>query len=86
MDYVVDVELIQKGVAVLMHMLALGEEIRGTRNYLGHGGSKNNDFVKFSNSFHELVDAGSLDDIDVVELALDFHRDCKVGLVKNLTL
>jgi hypothetical protein len=52
--------------------------------YLGHGRSEDDDFVEFANPLHELVHARTLDDIDVVIVALDLHGYCEIGLVENL--
>jgi hypothetical protein len=52
--------------------------------YLRHGSSEDDHFVKLSNTSHEIVHTWTLDDVDVVILAFDFHRDCEVGLMENL--
>lgn len=54
------------------------------RAYLGYGGREDNNFVELSNSLHELIDTWPLYYVDVVIVALDFHGDGKVGLVKYL--
>lgn len=45
---------------------------------------ENDDFVDFANALEEGVDTRALDYVDVVILAFNFYRDCKVGLVENL--
>jgi hypothetical protein len=52
--------------------------------YLGHRRRKDNHLVELTNPLHELVDAWSLDDIDIMVVALDFYGYCEVGLVKDL--
>ena len=51
----------------------------------GDGCGEYHDLVELADSFHELVDAGAFDDIDVVELPLDLNRYGEVGLVQNLS-
>jgi hypothetical protein len=56
----------------------------GRFNYLGHAGRENHHFVQLSHPLHELVDARSFYDIDIVKLAFYFNWNGKVGLVENL--
>ena len=52
--------------------------------YLGYRRREDHHLVELANSLHELVDARPLDDIDIMVVALDLHRYCEVGLVKDL--
>jgi len=49
--------------------------------YLRDGGGEDNDFIQLADTLHELVDAGSLDDIHIVVLAFNLNRDSEVGLM-----
>ena len=49
--------------------------------HLGHGSGEDNDFIQLADSLHELVNPGSLDDIDVVKLAFNLNRDREIGLM-----
>ena len=53
-------------------------------SYLGNGRSEHNDFIKLSNSFHELIHAWSFYDIDIVVVTLNLNRYRKVGLMEDL--
>lgn len=55
--------------------------LRQVRTYFGYRCRKNNDFVELSYPLHELVDTWSLDNVHVVEIALNFNRDGEIGLV-----
>lgn len=48
---------------------------------LGDRGCKYNNFVQLSNPLHELVNPRSLDDVDVVVVALNLYRDGEIGLI-----
>lgn len=48
------------------------------------GGGKDYNLIQLADALHEFVDAGSLNDIDVVEGAFDFNGDGKVGLAEEL--
>lgn len=52
--------------------------------YLGNRCGKHYDLVQLANPLHKLVDAWTLDHVHIVILALDFNRNCKVGLVQYL--
>jgi hypothetical protein len=52
--------------------------------YLGDRSRENNNFVEFSYPLHELVHAGSLNDINIMIVALDLYRYCEIGLVQYL--
>ena len=51
---------------------------------LRNRGSENDNFIKFSNSLHELIDTGSFNDIDIVIVALDLNRYCEICLMQYL--
>lgn len=53
-------------------------------SYLGNRRSEDNDFIKLSNSLHELIHTRSFYDIDIVVVTLNLNRYREVGLVKNL--
>jgi hypothetical protein len=52
--------------------------------YLRNRGGKHNNLVELANPFHELIDAGPFDDIDIMIIALNLDGYCEVGLVKDL--
>lgn len=67
MHDVVDIQLVEEGVAVL-------------RDW-----SREHDhLVQLAHPLHELVDAWTLDDINIVVVAFDLDRYCEVRLVKYL--
>lgn len=51
---------------------------------LGNRCCKDDDFVQLAYSFHELIHAWPFDDIDIVVLSLDLHRDGEICLIQNL--
>lgn len=51
-----------------------------------NGRGEDNDFIEFADALHELVDAGTFDDIHVMIGAFDFDRDGEVGLMEELGL
>ena len=53
---------------------------------LGNGGCEDYHLIQLADPLHELVDARSLDHIDVVILSFDLHRYREVSLVKYLLL
>lgn len=63
-DHVVNVQLVEKRVAVLRY-----------------GRSEDHDLVELTHALHEGIDAGPLDDINVVVLTFDLDWDREVGLV-----
>ena len=84
-DDFVDVELIKKWISILScHSSATQERIFGIFAYLGNGSSKYYNFVEFPNTLHELIDTRPLDDVDVMELALDLHGYSEISLVEYL--
>jgi hypothetical protein len=92
MHYAVNIELVQEGIAVLNKSVSkfLIREIDQAKAgildspYLRNTGSENNNFIKLSDSLHELVDPRSFYHIYVVILALYFYWYGKVGLMENL--
>ena len=52
--------------------------------YLRYRSCKYYHLVKLSHSLHELINTRPLDDVDIMELALNLDWYCKVGLMKNL--
>ena len=52
--------------------------------HLGNRGSEDDNFVQFSNSLHELIHAGSLDHVYIMELPFYFNGNSEVGLVEYL--
>lgn len=52
--------------------------------YLGDRGGKDHHLIQLTNALHELVDAGPLDDIDIMVLSLDLYGDSEVGLMQYL--
>lgn len=53
-------------------------------SHLSHGSCEDNNLVKLAHTLHELIYAGSFDDVDIVELAFDFYRYSKICLMKDL--
>lgn len=51
---------------------------------LGHRGREDDHLVQLSHAFHELIDPGSLDHVDVVQLPFDLDRDGEVGTFEDL--
>lgn len=52
--------------------------------YLGNRCSEYYNFVQLTDALHKLIHPWSLDDIDVVVVALDFNGYCEVSLMKDL--
>ena len=52
--------------------------------HLGDRSSKNDDFVELTDPLHELINARSFDNVDVVILTLNLDRYRKIGLVEYL--
>jgi len=52
--------------------------------HLGNGCCKDDYLVQFSDPFHEGVNTGSFDDIDIMVLSFYLDRDSEVGLVEDL--
>lgn len=48
---------------------------------LRYGRSEDHDLIELTYALHEGVDAGPLDDVDVVVLTFDLDWNCEVGLV-----
>ena len=80
-DDSMDVELIEKGIAILESINNRIKESAVPWTYLGNRCSENNNFVKLSNSFHESVDAGSLNHVHIMVLAFNLYRYSEVGLM-----
>lgn len=51
---------------------------------LGDGRREDNNFVQLAHPLHELIDARSLDNVNVVEITLNLYGNRKIGLMKNL--
>lgn len=79
----VNVELVEEGITILLSLAELPEQ-NNAATYFGNRCCKNHHFVQFAHTLHELVNARSLDDIDIVVLAFNFHRNREVCLVQNL--
>ena len=45
---------------------------------------KDNHFVQFPDTFHELIDSGSFDHVNIVVLAFDLYRNGEIRTLKNL--
>jgi hypothetical protein len=56
------------------------------QTYLGYRSGKDNYLIQFTNPLHKLIDSWAFDDIYVVVLALNFHRNGEVSLVENLKI
>lgn len=54
--------------------------------YLGNRCSKHDHLIKLPYPFHELIHTWPLDDINIMQLAFDLHRNGKVGLVEHLEI
>ena len=54
--------------------------------YLGYRGCEDNHFVELADTFHELVNTGALDHVDIVIVALDLNGNREIGLVKYLRM
>lgn len=54
---------------------------RGEEANLRDRSCEYNNFVQLSNPLHELVNPRSLNDVDVVVVALDLYRDGEIGLM-----
>jgi hypothetical protein len=52
--------------------------------YLRNGRREDDNFIQLPDALHELVNARSLNDVDVVVVALDLHGYREIGLVKYL--
>lgn len=78
-----NVQLVQQGITVLAPSATIQPCIL-RQTYLGDGCRENNHFVQFAHSLHELVDARSLDHVDIVVLALDFDRNGEIRALQNL--
>jgi len=63
-----------------MKLLAIFENEKGYP-YLGDRSSENDDFIELAHPLHKLIHAWSLDNIDVMKLPLNLHRDSKICLV-----
>lgn len=90
-DDLVNVQLIQKRITVLQAMtesaswsLCIASHLKQLP-YLGHRGREDDHLIQLADAFHELVDPGSFDDVDVVILTFDLDGDGEVGLMENLT-
>jgi hypothetical protein len=82
MHYTVNVELVEKWIAVLKRALARCLlQMERLSSYLGDTGGEYNHFVKFSHSLHELIDTGSFNHVHVVILSLDFDWDREISLM-----
>lgn len=80
----VDVQLVQKRISVLRNVSMLQQKRckRGTN--LGNRCSEDNNFVQFTHSLHELIDTWPLDNVNIMILTLDLHRDREVCLMQDL--
>lgn len=82
-DDMVDVELIEQWITILkadVKCHSRKREKRGGAN-LGDRSCEYNNFVQLSNPLHELVNPRSLNDVDVVVVALNLYRDGEIGLI-----
>lgn len=79
----VDVELVKERVAVLW-LLAWTFSTRDRQTYFRNRRGEHNDLVQLADPLHKLVDAGTLDNVYIVVLALDLDRDGEIGLVQYL--
>lgn len=52
--------------------------------YLAETGSEDNNFINFAHLLEEVVDAWSLDHVNVVPVILNFHGHYIVGLLNRL--
>ena len=67
-----------------MHNVVNVELIEQRVSIFTNRSCKNNNLVKFSHSTHKLIDARSLDNVNVVVLRVNLHGDYKVGLTHVL--
>ncbi len=84
MDNLVDIKLVEEWIAVLKMALAIKQLYQRGATYLGNRSCENNDFIELTNSLHKLVYSRSLDHIDVVVIALNFHWYREIGLMQDL--
>lgn len=79
----VNVELIEQWITILQadvrHHSRRSEKGEGAN--LRDRGCEYNNFVQLSNPLHELINPRSLDDVDVVVVALNLYRDGEIGLI-----
>lgn len=80
----VDVELVQQWITILLLRLVKFRETRDLKTNLGDRRGKDHNLIQFTDALHELVNARSLYDVDVVIGSLNLHGNGKVGLVKEL--
>ena len=57
---------------------------RRLETYLTETGSEDNNLVDLSHLFEEIVHAGTLDNVHVMPVVFDFHRDDKVSMLDGL--
>jgi hypothetical protein len=82
MNNSVDIQLVEKRITVLLTVSPL--ILSRIMTNLGDTGSKHYHFIKFTNSLHELINARSFYDVDIVILTLNLHGYRKVCLMQNL--
>ena len=85
MHDIVNVQLVEQRISVLViGVRTKAPHIISRITYFGHRSCKHHDLVELANALHELIDARSFDDIYIMILALNLHRDREVGLIQYL--
>ena len=81
-----DIQLVKERITILAVLAMYKHENRAGVSYFGDRGGKNNNFVKFSHTLHELINTRSLDDIHIVILSFNLDGNCEICLVEYLNL
>lgn len=86
-DNIMDVQLIQQRITVLETWLAPiypKTASMSNQTHFRDRCSKDHHFVQFPDTFHELIDSGSLDHVNIVVLAFDLYRNSEIRTFENL--
>jgi hypothetical protein len=81
--HTMNVQLIEKGITVLSSISWLLSFVWND-TYFRHRRGEDNDLIKLTNALHELINPRPFNDIDIVVLSFNFHRDGEVGPSENL--
>lgn len=80
-----DIKLVKQRITILETQLVaiLGSNAE-KRTDLGNRSSEYDNFVQLTNPFHELVNPGTLDHINIMVLTLNLNGNGEIGTFKNL--